>query len=130
MKLELAEPYKSRYRLGYLVTDTDGRKKVVLFNSEKDRTSTLFSRYLLSVSLGRFLGSDEHVDHINDDRTDDRLENLQILTVADNVRKSNFIEDKLSHIKHGTLNGYRYCKCDLCRKAKAEWTREYRRKKK
>ncbi len=26
---------------------------------------------------------------------------------------------------HGTLSSYRYCKCDLCREAKAAWYREY-----
>lgn len=29
---------------------------------------------------------------------------------------------------HGTLSTYRYCKCDLCKKAKAEYTRNYRKK--
>lgn len=28
---------------------------------------------------------------------------------------------------HGTLSMYRYCKCDLCRKAKADWMRAYKR---
>lgn len=27
---------------------------------------------------------------------------------------------------HGTLSSYLYCKCALCRKAKADWTRQYR----
>lgn len=28
---------------------------------------------------------------------------------------------------HGTLSSYRYCHCQLCKDAKAEWTREYRK---
>lgn len=31
---------------------------------------------------------------------------------------------------HGTLSSYRYCKCDLCRKVKADYMREYKRKRK
>ncbi len=28
---------------------------------------------------------------------------------------------------HGTLSSYRYCKCDLCRAAKAAWYKQYTR---
>jgi 5-methylcytosine-specific restriction endonuclease McrA len=31
-------------------------------------------------------------------------------------------------ITHGTLSSYRYCRCDLCRKAKADHSRNYRQK--
>ena len=30
---------------------------------------------------------------------------------------------------HGTLSSYRYCKCELCKKAKSDNSREYRLKK-
>ena len=26
---------------------------------------------------------------------------------------------------HGTLSAYRYCRCELCKKAKADWQKEY-----
>ena len=29
---------------------------------------------------------------------------------------------------HGTLSSYRYCKCNLCRKAKSDWQKEYIKK--
>jgi len=31
--------------------------------------------------------------------------------------------------KHGTLSSYRYCRCDLCKRAKSEHSKEYRRRK-
>ena len=31
---------------------------------------------------------------------------------------------------HGTLSSFRYCKCEDCKSAKAEYMREYKRKKK
>lgn len=31
--------------------------------------------------------------------------------------------------EHGTLGGYRYCRCDLCKKAKSEHNKDYRRRK-
>ena len=33
---------------------------------------------------------------------------------------------KLAGGTHGTLSSYRYCKCDLCKKAKADWWQQYR----
>ena len=50
-----------------------------------------YARYIYSVNLWerehRFLSDDLEVDHINDDRTDDRIENLQLLTKEENARK-------------------------------------------
>lgn len=58
-----------------------------LVNGSIHRTTMSYARYLLSVHLGRRLGKDEHVDHINDDKTDDRVENFQILTPKENKEK-------------------------------------------
>ena len=41
----------------------------------------------MSVHLKRWLTKDEHVDHINDDKSDDRIENYQILTLTENNQK-------------------------------------------
>lgn len=38
-------------------------------------------------------------------------------------------EKHSSKNKHGTLSAYRYCKCDLCKAAKARYMREYKMKK-
>jgi hypothetical protein len=45
------------------------------------------ARYILSTSLKRLLRKDEHVDHIDNDPINDRLENLQVLTSAENLAK-------------------------------------------
>lgn len=62
-----------------------------LVNKEhtKVRTTTAYARYLMSTMLGRFLGETEHVDHINNDRSDDSISNLQILTFKENSDKYN-----------------------------------------
>ena len=49
---------------------------------------TSYARYLMEQHLGRELETYEEVDHINDDKTDDRIENLQILSPTENKRKS------------------------------------------
>jgi predicted RNA-binding Zn-ribbon protein involved in translation (DUF1610 family) len=42
----------------------------------------------MSTHLKRLLDKNETVDHINGNKTDDRIENLQILSIGDNNRKA------------------------------------------
>ncbi len=74
---------------GYIVVNPEGRRTLILFNSSDDRTSTQYARYLLAVKLGRFLNDDEQVDHKDNDKTNDALGNLQILSKQENIAKSN-----------------------------------------
>jgi len=46
------------------------------------------ARHLMELHLGRTLGLNETVDHINGDPLDDRIDNLQVMTLQDNIRKS------------------------------------------
>jgi len=104
MKIELEEPFKSKWKFGYLVVNKEPRRNVILFNTDKDRTTVSYARYLMSVHLERELRKDEHVDHINGDRLDDRLENYQILSPDDNTRKgmkSNNIKKAMVEIECG-----------------------------
>lgn len=87
IKIDLEEPFKSLWKHGYLVTNKEPRRNVILYNSNRDRTTISYARYLMSVHLGRLLDKDEIVDHINGNKLDDRLENYQILTVIENNRK-------------------------------------------
>jgi hypothetical protein len=57
-------------------------------NNKNDRSSTQYARYLLGVSLGRFLTEEETVDHIDNNKTNDSLDNLQILSKAENIIKA------------------------------------------
>ncbi len=43
-------------------------------------------RQVMEAHLGRRLRPDEHVHHINGDPADDRIENLQVLSVAEHTR--------------------------------------------
>lgn len=86
-QIELEFPYNQVWRKGYIVTNKENRKTVILFNNKSDRSSTQYARYLLSVKLKRFLTDEETVDHIDDDKTNDHIDNLQILSREENVRK-------------------------------------------
>lgn len=69
-------------------TRRDGRKHVIVMFTNGTRDTVSYPKYLMEQHLGRKLEDWETVDHINDDFTDDRLENLQILSRLDNYLKS------------------------------------------
>lgn len=90
MKIELEYPYDDY--AGYLVTNPENRRNVCLIHkATRHRTTVSYARYLMSVKERRILSCDEQVDHKDGDKTNDTIENLQIISRADNIRKS-FIE--------------------------------------
>jgi HNH endonuclease len=87
MKIDLKYPFSGKWKKGYLVTNKEPRRNVILYNSDSDRTTISYARYLMSVHLGRFLEKSEQVDHINHNKIDDRIDNYQILTLQENRAK-------------------------------------------
>lgn len=65
----------------------DGRYRCDVIYKAGVKT-VLYARYRLEKHLGRKLTKYETVDHIDEDPTNDRLSNLQVLSLAENVRKS------------------------------------------
>src|SRR5690242_17532535 len=88
MKIELQSPYKEIWKAGYVVINREKRRTLLLVNTRSDRSSCSYARYLMAVKLGRFLTEHEHVDHIDNDKTNDSLDNLQILSQRENSIKS------------------------------------------
>lgn len=86
-KIKLEFPYSELWKFGYLNTNSENRKTLTLYNSQNDRSSCQYARYLISVKLGRFLNEDEEVDHIDNDKTNDDLSNLQVLSRQENREK-------------------------------------------
>ena len=64
----------------------DGRKHVVLVEGKNKKTVS-YPRWLMANHLGRDLLSTETIDHIDNDFTNDSIDNLQLLTLEENVRK-------------------------------------------
>lgn len=65
----------------------DGRKHVIIITENK-RITKSYPRYLLEKHIGRELHKNETVDHIDNDFTNDSIENLQILTREENAAKA------------------------------------------
>lgn len=109
MKLGVAKYSYDEYRLYVCFHKKEGRwyaNLIPIDSTKRRRTTMSYARYLMSVKLGRILESWEHVDHIDNDKTNDSIENLQLLTLAEN------------NIKYAKFHGIRYVKlrCPNCGK--------------
>jgi hypothetical protein len=108
-----ASPPFEGYRLYKVFHKNEQRQYACLVKDSEERTTISYARYLMSVSLGRLLLSDEHVDHIDNNKLNDAIENLQILTPEENMRK----ENSLRGVKTAVLT------CPSCGK---EFEREFK----
>jgi hypothetical protein len=91
MKRKIAEePFKDYYLYGPYFHQKQGRYYVNLIpiDNELNRTSMSLSRYKMSVYLKRILDLDEEVDHMDEDKSNDSIDNLQILTPQENHLKT------------------------------------------
>lgn len=89
MLIELQSPFKERWKKGYLRESLqDNRKRIDLYNSDSDRTTISYARYLKSVELGYIIPEGFEVDHKDKNNTNDSLSNLQILTFDEHRDKS------------------------------------------
>jgi hypothetical protein len=90
----------------------DGRKHVVIVHPDGRKQTKSYPRLLLEQKLGRELTKEETVDHKDDDFTNDSLDNLQILSLANNAKKSAIgnkhvlgFKQSNEHKRSGSKNG-------------------------
>lgn len=76
----------SHYNGPYIETRS-GRRIISIVYTDKTKTNILYSRYLMQMKLKRKLLSSENVDHKDEDKTNDKIANLQILTRSQNTIK-------------------------------------------
>lgn len=87
MVIDLLPPFSNCYRKGYLSINPEGRRIIALYNSSTDRRTMSYARYLKSVELGYEIPEGIEVDHADNDKTNDAIGNLQLLTKMENVTK-------------------------------------------
>lgn len=108
-KMERAMYPYNDYNIYIVYHKKEGRKYAVLVpvdkNSGLKRTTLSCARYLMSCKEKRFLTKAEEVDHIDNDKTNDSLDNLQLLSGYDNK------------IKYKRYQGRKYVllECPICK---------------
>ena len=82
----------------------------------------LLARHLMELKEDRFLKHEENVDHIDEDKTNDHIDNLQILTRGQNAKKSQVHRRKTKNWDD------EYCSntCPICGKISETKTAEVR----
>jgi hypothetical protein len=80
-------PY-NEYKLYKVFHQKEQRWYAQLVKTNGERTTVSYARYLMSVKLKRFLTDKEEVDHKDDNKQNDDINNLQLLTKKENNEKS------------------------------------------
>lgn len=113
MKIDVIDIYKSKYKSAYLVLHEKGdkRKRVYLIGFDGKRKGMLYARYIWEMHNNRELPEGFTIDHIDEDKTNDSIENLQILSLIDNMRKNVEVRTK-----RGELNIMLKLICPICGK--------------
>ena len=83
MKIEVSDYYKLKgYSRAYLYKRKDDRMAITLAGVGMKQKGMLYSKYLYCSYYQCDVPENEHIDHINGDKTDDRIENLQKISRA------------------------------------------------
>lgn len=91
MKQEISEYYKKKgYNKLYVATNKEPRRVATLRKPNKEMTSMSYAKYLYTSHYECDVPDGDQVDHINGDKMDDRIENLQVIS-----RYYNVIKDKV-----------------------------------
>ena len=90
MKLEISEYYKKKgYNKLYVNTTKEPRRVATIRKPDRETHSMSYAKYLYTSYYKCDIPDGDQVDHINGDKMDDRIENLQVIS-----RKYNAVKDK------------------------------------
>ena len=70
------------------IRKSDSRAIMTLVGDEGLKYSAQLAKLRLEIKIGRILTIDETVDHVDEDRTNDHYDNLQLLSRSENCTKS------------------------------------------
>lgn len=83
-----ALPLLKEYRTETEIHPFNHRKSIRIFTAIGVSKRTSWSRYVFEKAIGRLLTTKETVDHIDEDRFNDEVSNLQVLSLRKNVQKN------------------------------------------
>ena len=85
-----------------------GRRVVYLIGKGNKRKAITYARALLQIKESRLFDLDKTVDHIDNNKLNDSIENLQILSLKENAKKSNGDLGKEIYICQNCRNEFIY----------------------
>lgn len=119
LKNEAKYPYEG-YWIRYQFDYNKNRAYVTLTHQKyKYKLHITLARYKYSVYLKRRLEDWEYVDHINNNSSDDRIENYQLLDSVSNLNKDRtvkMVEFTCIRCKKLYKTKLKYAKLDMCTK--------------
>ena len=81
MVQEASDFYKEKgYEKVYINVNKEPRKVATLRNANKEMVSMSYAKYLYTSYYKIDVPKEYHIDHINGDKMDDRIENLQVIS--------------------------------------------------
>ena len=86
---KISEYYKKQgFVKLYVVVNKEPRRVAILYRPDKTSKTYSYAKYLYTSYYEIEIPEGYHVDHINNNKLDDRIENYQLLSKTDNIRKS------------------------------------------
>lgn len=99
MKVEISDYYKSLgYNRLYVNTNKEPRRVANLYGNNVPIKCMSYAKYLYTSHYACSVPDGYEVDHINGDKMDDRIENLQIINGTYNRQKDKKISEKVIKI--------------------------------
>lgn len=96
MRLEVSEYFSKEYKAVYKVYHkNEGRYMANLIGHDGNRKTISYAKYVYMSYHKTEIAKGEQIDHINGDKTDDRIENLQKIEHGENNLKSKMIKEKV-----------------------------------
>lgn len=89
----------------------DSRSHICIVHDDGRKQTKSYPRYLMEQHLNRELLPSETIDHIDNDKTNNNISNLQILTLSENTKK---------HHKLNPRKLYTFI-CPYCNKQSTKW---------
>ena len=88
MKKAISDYYKKKgFECVYINTNKEPRRVATLHKTNYN-TSMSYAKYLYTSHYECDVAKGDEVDHINGDKMDDRIENLQVISRKNNIHKS------------------------------------------
>ena len=102
MKIEVSDYYKGKVKSAYVVVNKEPRRVCVMVYWDGSMHSMSYAKYLYTSHFKCDVSANEQIDHINGNKMDDRIENLQKISKEYNNLKDRKGQERI------------LCRCPVC----------------